>query len=95
MPGQILATGHCLTNVLNLAGDTWQLVTTWHQPRIHQSRRDRIWAAFRILAAFHLLKLGLKFEMRPKCGLGVTDESEAGCQFNRIFSARELAPKWA
>ena len=46
-------------------------------PRIHKSCRDRIWGAFRILAAFHLLKLGLKFEMRPKCGLGVTDESEA------------------
>ena len=51
------------------------------QPRIHQSRRDLIWAAFRILAAFHLLKLGLKVEMRPKCGLGMTDESEAEVRF--------------
>ena len=38
---------------------------------------SRAETAFRILAAFHLLKLGLKFEMRPKCGLGATDESEA------------------
>ena len=42
-------------------------------PRIHQSRRDRIWVAFQILSPILVSEMRPKCEIRPKCGLGATD----------------------
>ena len=50
---------------------------------------------FAFWTAFHLPKSGSNGEMRPKCGFGVTDESEAGWEavnLSQIDASSSRAP---